>query len=66
MDIIGRKDCSAFALYICDFKSFYNGKHIMRSLKMLTNVAMLLPTIELYVIIPTQSVESYMWTHEGL
>lgn len=38
----------------------------MRTLKMLKNVAMLLPIIELYVIIPTQLVESYMWTHEGL
>lgn len=33
---------------------------------MLKNVAMLLPTVELYVLIPTQSVESNIWNREGL
>lgn len=34
---------------------------------MLKNVAMLLPTVELHVIIPRlQSVETYIWNHEGL
>lgn len=47
IDIIGRKVYIIFAFCFCDFKI-----ENMRTPKMLENLTVLLPTIELYVIIP--------------
>lgn len=49
MDNIGRKVCITFHFY--DFKSFQNRKYIKRTSKLLEDINMLLPTVELYVII---------------